>query len=869
MKTIRLLLLVLLAGTAVAGEAQEDLRPSTIANDASCDIAVQPAATLLVPYFEVDVTTYITTARTTIFTITNVSRLPQIANVTLWSNLDRPVMNFPIFLTGYDVQAINLYDVIVSGVLAPTTGTSNATTPGSRSAANSANPRFLPSAAAQCSKGAIPVTLPPELLEDVRRSLTAGRTAACPGPVAIPNAVLATGYITIDVVATCTTGNPTSADYWDVLLYDNVLMGDWQVIAPNASTGNYAGGNPMVHIRAVPEGGAAGTATVSPLPFTFYDRLTPDGRRRTDRRQPLPSTFLSRFIQGGATSFATELVIWREGLVRPGSGACKEMVNDTLAAEIVRFDERENPTVRVANETTIGVARSIGTANELFPPLANDVGGWLYLNLNNGGSSAYSIDMRYDLTSDSSTVRGPRQSQAWVTTRMAAEGRYAVAYDAMAFGNGCTTAPASPTFASAGATLRPIGPDQTGGGVKPLTVTHRNDDSCDIATLPAATLLVPYFEVQLRQQARTTLFTVVNTTNTPQIARVTLWSDWGFPALTFDVFLTGYDVQAMNLYDVLVGGRLPGGGLPGATGQRSLPDNPLFLQTAWRDCSALPATISPALLEDVRRILTEGLHDGCGTNRLGAIHPDRAVGYLTVDVVATCSAKAPGSAGAIQELLFDNVLTGDYEIIDPNPATGNYASGSPAVHIRAIPEGGRAGEQVATRLPLTFYDGLYGQSHRDRRQPLPSAFAARYIQGGAGGFETDLLLWSAPATNAASACSAYASDAARPAEVVRFDERENSTIFVPLCIINNCIVETLELPVTSRQKSSSSAFPPLESGDVAGWMYVNAGRQMWMISAMYAEGRYSVAFDAAALANGCSPLRPPLYEAPIGPSPVN
>src|SRR5215213_1573512 len=85
----------------------------------------------------------------------------------------------------------------------------------------------------------------------------------------------------------------------------------------------------------------------------------------------------------------------------------------------------------------------------------------------------------------------------------------------------------------------------------PAAVT-RNDDSCDIAALPAATLLLPYFEVDLdNPDGSTTLFTITNVTNVDQIARVTLWTDRSYPVIDFNVYLTGYDVQSINLYDVI------------------------------------------------------------------------------------------------------------------------------------------------------------------------------------------------------------------------------------------------------------------------------------------------------------------------------
>ena len=54
--------------------------------------------------------------------------------------------------------------------------------------------------------------------------------------------------------------------------------------------------------------------------------------------------------------------------------------------------------------------------------------------------------------------------------------------------------------------------------------TNDNDDSCDISVLPAATLLLPYFEVDLDGFARdgTTLFTITNVTNLDRVAHVTL-----------------------------------------------------------------------------------------------------------------------------------------------------------------------------------------------------------------------------------------------------------------------------------------------------------------------------------------------------------
>ena len=88
--------------------------------------------------------------------------------------------------------------------------------------------------------------------------------------------------------------------------------------------------------------------------------------------------------------------------------------------------------------------------------------------------------------------------------------------------------------------------------------TRDNDDTCDIKVGPAATLLLPYFEVDLDDpNGLTTLFSVNNASSTEQIAHFVVWSDLSVPVLDFNVYLTGYDVQTINLRDIIANGRLP------------------------------------------------------------------------------------------------------------------------------------------------------------------------------------------------------------------------------------------------------------------------------------------------------------------------
>jgi len=498
-------------GVITSGGVAAGIGPTTTNNDDSCDIGVAPAATLLLPYFEVDLGTA-GTGRTTLFTITNVSPYAQVAHVVLYTDWSFPVLDFNIFLTGYDVQPINLFDVIVRGIIGSTTGTStsspnainaggltpnriapNAGSTGSNpnigtqpflasSADFNGNPQFLGSVTTNCAPGRLPGQLPPQIQTDVRALLSVGRSTGagitCTGPGGEQQVGgnhggnVAIGYATVDVAATCSVALPVDPGYFTgEILFDNVLIGDYQDVNQSTAAGNYAGGNPMVHIRAVPEGGPAAAAPVpTNLPFTFYDRYlggaATSAARTVDRRQPLPSAFAARWISGSTAAFETQYKIWREGFTTNtagGAAACTDyVINSTIPlVEIVRFDERENAGIQgsglifspptVTSPTLPETSRNAVTGS-LFPVVAGstDVGGWMYLNLNNGGDAFASSALGftpYNATRPGFGVGAgaagffPRDvSQNWVIIAMFAEGRYGVDYDAAWLGNGCSPA---------------------------------------------------------------------------------------------------------------------------------------------------------------------------------------------------------------------------------------------------------------------------------------------------------------------------------------------------------------------------------------------------------------------------------------------
>ena len=425
--------------------------PRTTNNDDSCDVAPLPAATLLLPYFEVDIGAAAGQGETTLFTITNTFEQPQAARVTLWTDYALPVLSFNIYLTGYDVQSINLYDVIVRGRLAPDRGTGSDVSPvGELSRDYISQVAFDNPLLDEASCVNLAVQLPQVFITRMQQAFTRGVLPAV-GSLpecrniggAHPNAI---GYATIDVVGLCGNSLPVDAAYFaSEIRYDNVLVGDYMQVNGAES---YAQVNPLVHIRAVPEGGTRTTAAPTNLQRTFYSRLQPAASQTADRRQPLPAVFAARWIQGGPTAFETHYKVWREAKTAANAGCESYALNGAMIAlDLVRFDEDENPETLAPDviEDIFPINRPMFPATSLtksdsdahFPVNATEaVGGWFYFN--------------FDDDARDTTAR-----QNWVVVSMRAAGRFSGDLDAQALGNGCT-APLGETNATGG--TRPIGP---------------------------------------------------------------------------------------------------------------------------------------------------------------------------------------------------------------------------------------------------------------------------------------------------------------------------------------------------------------------------------------------------------------------------
>ena len=397
--------------------------------------AAEPAATLLLPYFEQDLSR--PKGPGTVFSVNNASAQAVLAHVTLWSDLSVPIFDFNIYLTGYDAQTINLRDILVSGVLPRTASDGQDPTDTiSPQGDFSQDINF-----ASCTGLLPPPVLPASFVQHLQQSLTGLSSSVlgnrCAGRAFGDN--IARGYVTIDTVNNCTLRFPGDPGYFGPggtgdATNQNVLWGDFFYVN---SAQNFADGNTLVHIEA----SATNPETSVSGQYTFYGRYDNPAFSAADNREPLATNFAVRYINGGTFSGGTDIIVWRDSKVNQAPFTCPAQTGRPawfpLGQEaIVIFDEQEQPQVpqsfpvspqpqnpglvpfpAESQSTHVG-----GTAL----PVPFDFG-WLYLNLNTTVPAAGNVP-----------PEDPAAAQAWVTARMTAQGRFSVGFNAVQLDSACT-----------------------------------------------------------------------------------------------------------------------------------------------------------------------------------------------------------------------------------------------------------------------------------------------------------------------------------------------------------------------------------------------------------------------------------------------
>ncbi len=384
-----------------------------------CDLDARPAATLLLPYFEVDLDD--SNGVSTLISINNARPEAVLAHVVFWSDLSVPVLDFNIYLTGYDVQTINLRDILVNGTL-----------PRTASAGQDPSDIISPQGDlsqdinfASCNGQLPPPLLPASFKTHLQNSLTGQFSFILNGCAGLDlDDRIARGYVTVDAVRSCTLLFPGDTGYFVAgglgeATNQNVLWGDYFYVNPGQ---NLAEGDTLVHIEA----DATNPETAVPGEYTFYGRYV--AWTAADNREPLPTNFAARFSSGGAFNGGTDLVVWRDSKVSQGAFKCGTMPAwfPLGQEQMVIFDEQENPEQQP--EEAIypfpAEAKRVPVGGEDLP--VSPTFGWLYLNLNTTVTAA-----------GANPPEDPAAAQAWVTVIQSSDGRFAIGHDAVRFDNAC------------------------------------------------------------------------------------------------------------------------------------------------------------------------------------------------------------------------------------------------------------------------------------------------------------------------------------------------------------------------------------------------------------------------------------------------
>ena len=254
---------------------------------------------------------------------------------------------------------------------------------------------------------------------------------------------------------------------------------------------------------------------------------------------------------------------------------------------------------------------------------------------------------------------------------------------------------------------------------------------------PSATLLLPYFEVDL-DGTGTFLVRIRNSEAAPVVAHAVFWTDLARPTIDFDIYLSGFDTVVLDLGRLFRDGDLP------LTGPEVLPAGPYSLPNEdFPDCEfPLPDRLPASLHGLIREVHTGRpspvVFSGCG----GIDHGDNvARGFLTLDAMNTCYLGLPGDPG-----YFGDGGTGNAS--NRNTLWGEYfwTDGEAGIHIADSLVHIEARDSLANGFwqagDFTFYNRYLDPATTDNREPLPTTWSLRYShEPGLAGSSTEILCW--------------------------------------------------------------------------------------------------------------------------------
>jgi hypothetical protein len=387
--------------------------------------------------------------------------------------------------------------------------------------------------------------------------------------------------------------------------------------------------------------------------------------------------------------------------------------------------------------------------------------------------------------------------------------------------------------------------------------------TCTVDQRPAATLLVPYFQVSYNPGgdlnptgplARDTIVTIANASSAPMIAHVNVFTRESALVLDFNIALTGWDVQAMRMSDVL-SGILPASGdtigfdVCQRAGGSVYPAPDGFLRVT----PLAPATPTDNILATTDYPVPAfgpgfGLVDNLRTNCDGDLDLN-AIGYIVIDHANYCNLSNPSDSAYYTNdaIGMENNLWGEI-IFTSGEGIPTYAMST--VNIEADDEFGvvaqGTGIPVRTFYALYWNNGINGGDfppgscpncgsgdpdtdllisapwdigYGDQREPLGLKYAARWFDLGLS-ITSNFRVWRSSITGGDCVFN-------EPTVTLTFFDEDENTVTQGVCP-SPCTQPTFNFPLETQQRNITDFSHP---AGAAGWVnmsFFNAsGGDVW------------------------------------------
>ena len=375
--------------------------------------------------------------------------------------------------------------------------------------------------------------------------------------------------------------------------------------------------------------------------------------------------------------------------------------------------------------------------------------------------------------------------------------------------------------------------------------------TCTIDQRPAATLLVPYFQVSYDgagdlvatgPDARDTIVTIANASAAPMIAHVNVYTRESVLVLDFNIALTGFDVQAMRVSDILSGILPASGDVIGFDVCQRNPDAEVYpaldgflrvipLAPATGNDNTLATTDYPVpafgpgfgIVDDLRRNCDDELDD-------------LAIGYIMIDHANYCNLSDPtdpayytnDAIGMENNLWGEIIFTSGTGIstygmstvnVEADSVIGDLSQQTPipmrTLYARYWNEGDNDGDFPPAACPNCgngnpendlLISAPWDIGYGDQREPLGLRWAARWFDLGAT-ITSNFRVWRSSITGGDCIFN-------EPTVTLTFFDEDENTVTQGVCP-SPCTQPTFNFPLETQQRNITDFSHPTA---VAGWV---------------------------------------------------